>query len=395
MALIAQLAQPWRGLSRNTWLIAASMLLWSMGLALYDPLLSIHLINLGADPTTVGSIFSAAYLIVALTSIPAGLLADRFDRKTLMILFWSIGTPSVLIISLAQTWQQSLVGIAMYFTSFMGFPAVNAYLTDGTEPQHLARSFALMYTTFPAAQLIGPSLGGYIAERWNIQTVFWLSFLFYLASTLTVAQIKPQQPGAGDKSRFQLKQAWRILHETPRFRLMAVIAGLAYISLTALTRFTSPFLQDVRGLGLFSIGVLNSIIAAGGMLFAALLGHLAKRDNQLSLLSLCLAVYASALVMVAWTPNLLLLGLAFLLLGLIFPARSMIDASIGSLSQGKQTGLIFGLFGLFIGLGQSIAPAVGGVLYTFSTQASFILVGLAGFALAAWIYANRGAVHEP
>ena len=394
MAIIARLSQPWRGLSRNTWLIAASMLLWSMGLTLYDPLLSIHLIDLGADPTTVGSIFSAAYLIVALTSIPAGLLADRFNRKSLMILFWSIGTPSVLIISLAQTWQQSLVGIAMYFSSFMGFPAVNAYLTDGTEPQFLTRSFALMYTTFPAAQLLGPSLGGYIAERWSIQTVFWISFLFYAASTLTVAQIKPQAPTAGEKTHFQLKQAWSFLREHPRFRRLAMIATLSYIVLTALTRFTSPFLWDVHGLGLFPIGVLNSMIAAGGMLFAALLGHLAKRDNQLSLLAFCLAIYAGALLVVAWTPNLLMLGLAFLLLGLIFPARSMIDASIGSLSQGGQTGLIFGLFGLFIGLGQSIAPAIGGVLYSASTQASFILVGLACFALAAWIYSIRRTAHE-
>jgi MFS family permease len=147
----------WLRINRDVKILVFSLFLWEIGLTLYDSLLPIHLRRLGATPEQVGLVFSLAYLIVAISSLPGGWLADRFERRRVMLFFWIIGAPSVLIMAAAQNWFQTLPGIALYFFSFMTFPAINAYVTDASEKSQLSIAFALLYATFPAAQLLGPS----------------------------------------------------------------------------------------------------------------------------------------------------------------------------------------------------------------------------------------------
>jgi MFS family permease len=153
-----------RSLHRDIKILVLSMFLWEVGLTLYDAILPVYLRQLGAAPRQLGLVFSVAYLIVALTSVPGGWLADRFDRKRVMLFFWCVGTPSALLLGLASTWSLAMVGIVLYFFSFMTFPAINAYLTDSADPARLSFAFGIMYATFPAAQLVGPGIGGFLAD---------------------------------------------------------------------------------------------------------------------------------------------------------------------------------------------------------------------------------------
>ena len=168
------------------------MFLWEIGLTLYDPILPIHLRQLGAQPGQIGLVYFAAYLVMALASLPGGWLADRFERRRIMVFFWWMGTPSVLVLAAARDWWQAIPGLSLYFLSFMAFPAINAYLTHAADPRRLSTAFGLLYVTFPAAQLLGPGLGGFLAEFAGIRIVLFVSFGFYLLSALVIMRISPQ-----------------------------------------------------------------------------------------------------------------------------------------------------------------------------------------------------------
>lgn len=358
-----------RSLHRDVKILVLSMFLWEVGLTLYDAILPVYLRQLGADPQQLGFVFSVAYLIVALTSLPGGWLADRFDRRRVMLFFWCVGTPSALLLGLATTWNQAMLGIIFYFLSFMTFPAINAYLTDSSDPARLAVAFGILYATFPAAQLVGPAIGGYLADQIGFRPLFFVSFGFYALSTLAISRLAAQKRVTthGDSL-----VPWKAFTNRRFFRF-GILSAVLYLFLTMLLRFTSPYLVEMQELSLTAVGFLASTAALGGILLTPFLSSLGDRLGRLQALALAVALYGIYLMLLGWFTNALVLLLAFFLQGSFFAARSLMDAVTAGFGKGRQTGLYFGAFGLLTGLGQTVAPLIGGRLYGWNPQAAFIL----------------------
>jgi MFS family permease len=365
-----------RSLHRDVKILVFSMFLWEVGLTLYDAILPVYLRQLGAAPQQLGLVFSIAYLIVALTSLPGGWLADHFDRRRVMLFFWCVGTPSALLLGLATTWNQAMIGIILYFFSFTTFPAINAYLTDATDPARMAIAFGILYATFPLAQLVGPAIGGFLADRVGFQPLFLISFVFYALSTLAISRLAAQK--AVDPLGSSLTP-WKAFADR-RFLRFGLLSAIYYVFLTMLLRFTSPFLVEMHGVSLTTVGLLASTAALGGILLTPLLSSLGDRLGRLRALALTAALYALYLLMLGWFTNPLVLLLAFFLQGSFFAARSLMDAVTAGFGKGRQAGLYFGAFGLLTGLGQTVAPLIGGQVYGWNPQAAFVLCA-AGCAL--------------
>src|SRR5512146_2141618 len=121
-------------MSRDNKLIFWSMLVWGVGEGLWWYLLPIHIGNLGADPVQIGFVLSAGMVLMTLTFIPSGWLADHFSRRTIMIIGWFDGLFAVTLIGLAQTWQQALPGLILYNLSAFNSPAINAYVSADIKP---------------------------------------------------------------------------------------------------------------------------------------------------------------------------------------------------------------------------------------------------------------------
>jgi MFS family permease len=165
--------------------------------------------------------------------------------------------------------------------------------------------------------------------------------------------------------------------------------AVIYLFFTAMLRFTSPYLEEVYGLSLFTIGLLNSIAAIGGMLLTPLLGVLGDRYNRLATLAIGMLIFSLSLWAIGQFPTLPILVVAFLLQGCFIAGRSLMDSVIANLGKGQAAGLYFGAFGLLAGLGQTIAPIIGGLLYSRSPQGAFSTIAVLGLILAFSVYAFR------
>jgi MFS family permease len=367
----------WVQIHRDVKILVLSMFLWEIGLTLYDALLPVYLRQLGATVGQVGFVFLIAYLIAAFSSIPGGWLAERFNRKRVMVLFWMIGTPSVLLLAFARDWQQAQLGISLYFLSFMTFPTINAYLTDASDPRRMAAAFSLLYATFPAAQLLGPGAGGWIADRYGFRTLLLVSFGFYLVSTLVISRLTTQPVLSKNRQGIGVLT---VFHNR-KFVSYAILAAFVYLVFTMMIRFLSPYLVEERGFSLFTVGILNSVAAAGGVFLTPLFGFLSDRVNRISVLTTIIGLFVVSLVMIGWLAGFWVMLLAFFLQGCFIAARSLMDTLVANMGKGRQVGLYFGAFGLLTGLGQMIAPAVGGWFYTRSPDWAFIAASSSGILL--------------
>lgn len=376
-AIYSGLKQSWLDMHRDVKILVLSVFLWEIGLTLYDPILSVYLRQLGASPEQVGLVFSSAYFVTAASSLPGGWLADRFDRRKTMIFFWVIGAPSILLIAAAEVWWQVIPGVMLYFLSYMTFPAINAYLTSAADPRRLSTAFGLLYIGFPIATLIGPSLGGYLADLFGFRFVFFLSFGFFLLSTIVLFWLSPQYPKIPSRSPADII---RILRDRSFLRF-ASLTALIYLFFSAMIRFISPYLYEIRGYNLFWVGLLSSLAAVGGILFTPIFSFLGDHQSRKWTLLLGIGLFSVSLMLIGWSTSILLIVPAFLLQGSYIASRPQMDALVGQIARERQTGWYFGVFGLLIGLGQTISPLIGGVFYAFNPSLAFVVTGLTGFFL--------------
>ncbi|MEM3641276.1 MAG: MFS transporter, partial [Candidatus Bathyarchaeia archaeon] len=108
---LLRLSFPFEVLNRDLKLIFASNLIGSFGDGLYAYLLPYYMKEtLRASPVEVGILYATASLTCAVTLLAAGMVADRYDRKKIMIAGWAAWVPAPLIFSFAENWIQMLPG---------------------------------------------------------------------------------------------------------------------------------------------------------------------------------------------------------------------------------------------------------------------------------------------
>src|SRR5207249_547830 len=79
-----------QALPRDLRLLFLSLFLWTFGLGVYNYVWSIYLRNLGALPEQVGLVYSVGFLAAAASMIPGGLLANKYELRTLIIISWAM-----------------------------------------------------------------------------------------------------------------------------------------------------------------------------------------------------------------------------------------------------------------------------------------------------------------
>ena len=144
----------------------------------------------GAAPLALGAVFITKMLPWALASPVAGLVADRLNRRRLMIGadlvraavvlgFLLVDKPGELYLLYLLTAAQVVVGSVF-------LPAKNASIPNITTPRELLTANALSSATWSVMLAVGAALGGFAVEAFGTQTVFLLDSATYLLSALFI-----------------------------------------------------------------------------------------------------------------------------------------------------------------------------------------------------------------
>ena len=176
---------------RRLWIADMASLLgdWLNTIALYTLIR-----QLTGSPVALGLVFIIKTLPFALASPLAGLLADRFDRKRLMILSDLARAAVVLgflLIDRPQElpWFYALIALQMMLGAVF-VPARSAALPNITTPRELLTANALSGATWSVLLAVGAALGGFATEGLGIRAVFVLDSLSYLVSAAFVAGVR-------------------------------------------------------------------------------------------------------------------------------------------------------------------------------------------------------------
>lgn len=360
-------------------LIAGATLVSNVGVWMRDTTSAWTIASAPANHSAAALVQAATLLPTFLLALPAGVLADHYDRRRILISCQAVLAACGAVLAVLSARDAAgpgavvLVAFVAGSAAALSAPAFQALVPELVPREDVRPAVALGSVSFNVARVVGPALGGLVLAGAGPAAAYLCNALAYLAVIVALVAVGPlpAPPNAGPVSpRAELHQGFAFAAASSRFRrTIARAAGLhlcaaAYLTLTPLVA------HDVLGRSSTVYSQLLAATGIGAVLGAALLSALRRRgvDDDAVLLGCGLAGAGALLVFaVAWEPLLASLALAVAggatliqlstlnaLAQLVLPAairgRGLsiyLAACFGAMALGSLTwGAIAGTFGL-------------------------------------------------
>lgn len=213
-------------------------------------------------------------------SLYAGLLADRYDRKkVLMVCYGGVFLTTLLLGFLVQlelqvVWLYLVVfGRSIFMT--IEVPVRNSYLTGIVEDNKLASAISLQTMVLNLARMIGPALAGWLLLKVSAPNLIYLLGFGAIITMLIVQRIpsNPVNNKTPDKTnkKGDLKEAFSYIKNHPLIVSILLIAIAPMIFGFPYTTMLPLFVEDLMDMGPNRFGLLLSISSVGAIVATLLL----------------------------------------------------------------------------------------------------------------------------
>jgi MFS family permease len=327
---------------------------------------------------------------ILLLALPAGALADRVDKRMLLIVAQAVLMLQAAALGIlyyqgrlssadpvtAMLWVSGL-GLLGGVMSALTFPAWQALLPDLVPRDRLMNAIALNSAQFQSSRLLGPLVtGGFVLVGASLGNVFLLnaaSFLFVIAALWAIHPV-PHAPaaGSGRPAGAPSESSWARLTAGVSYARSDKTVGALIISTAFMTVFAMPYMMLLpaivhTGLGATAqteqaqvswLMAANGLGAAAGALMVASLPATTRRERliPIAVMSMAAILVAFSLSRNFWLSIVLsvLAGAAFL------TVNSLTNTSIQATVPGRLRGRVMALFVMaFMGI-MPISAAVFG-----------------------------------
>ncbi len=354
-----------------------TMILANVAAQMIMPLESLYVQELGASVKQVGLFFTLAAIAPIGFQVFGGWLSDSVGRLQAIAVGSVAGTLSYLFYLLAPSWiwllpSSILTAAAVAFVA----PSFQAFIAEESTPETRGRVYGITSTMFMVVNIVGPVLGGTIAQGQSFQMMYLVAGCLYAtAAGMRVLMARHasrhRQEEDGQREKPTLAGFKRSLAAVLGLITAGGIVTWIFVSdgvrdvAFGLTGQLMPlYLENEAGLSLMQIGGLQSISAIVAMALMSPAGWLSDRKGERVGI-----VGGFALISAGW--YLFLIGADFwhfvasrVVVGagwaLIDPAYSSL---ISKAVPQKLRGTAFGLFSTSLGLISLPAPWIGGYLW--------------------------------
>ena len=294
--------------SRQFWYLCVSSLLFFASFNMIIPELPEFLTGLGG--ASYKGLIISLFTLTAMISRPfSGKLADRLGRKPVIV----FGGLVCLVCSLFYPALTSLFGFFV-LRLFHGFSTgfsptgVSAYVTDVVPAHRRGEAMGLIGTAGAVGMAAGPAIGGFVANRYGLDVMFYLSSFFAFLAVVIVLQVKEtlrdRQPVSWALLKIQKRDLFDPLVIAPC--LVMVLAGYAYGAVYTL-------LPDYgKQMGIQNKGLLFAYLTVSSMMVRLVAGKVSDVFGRVPVLrvSIFLIVVAMLLIGLADQRWMLVLGVS-------------------------------------------------------------------------------------
>ena len=343
--------------------------------------LVVLVVQISGSASAVGGVL-VARLVPTLASPLVGVLADRLDRRVILVacdlartalIVGVIFTRSLLLIYALVF----LIGAARTFFT----PTIRAAFPSVVGEGDLARANALISGTFSVSVMAGPAIGGLLVATVGVEAAFALDAATYLISAALLSRI-PLPPPEGEREESFAGELRSGLSYLAGARLpLAIVVGTFLTILTANATVPAEIFlaKGVFDAGDTGYGLLVAFWGGGMVVGSALAAVLDGRVNLVVLYFVSIFVTALALAGAGVSPAFVLALVALAVAG---AANGMDNVATDTVLQRRVPGALLGrVFSVrFLGYsaGEALAYPLGGLIVdSAGPRPTYLLAGAA------------------
>lgn len=391
---------------RNITVLFFTLVVVMMGFGLVIPILPFYVEHFGASGAALG-LLMASYATMQFFFAPIwGRLSDRYGRKPILLVGVFGNALAQLLFGLASgLWMLFAARILSGILSSATLPTAMAFIGDSTSEEERGGGMGMIGAAMGVGMVIGPGVGGWLADR-NLALPFFLAAALSLVALGLIYLFLPEslpiaaRSGKQDKAEtLQFSTMWRALSGP-----IGILLIIAFLLSFGLTNFESVF--GLYALHRFDygprrVGLLLTVIGLLSALVQGLLtGRLSQRYGEAVLIkaSLLGSAIGFVLMLLAYDLTTVLLTTGFFIV-----SNAMLRPAVSSLTSRKALGgqgVAMGLNNSFMSLGRIVGPVWAGFLFDARINLPYIsgaVIMLCGFIVSLlWLHPGARDVNiEP
>jgi predicted MFS family arabinose efflux permease len=232
-------------------------------------------LRLTDSPASLGLTSFVNMAPVLLLSLYAGVLADRVDRRRLLlaaqvvILVTAAVLALLVTLGLAAFWQILLATLVIGTAQALTMPAFQAFVSALVPREALGNAIALNSAQFNLSRIVGPAIAGVLVGTVGEAPAFWLQALAVAWLIVVLARMRVAPSTVGTRSEAGL---WTNLTDGFRYArsdrslsaLLLLAAAPAFFVLPYVT-LLPVYARDILGIGAAGLGVLTASVGVGAL----------------------------------------------------------------------------------------------------------------------------------
>ncbi len=361
--------------------------------------------ELTLSPLTLGVLSFASQLPTLIFSLFAGVLADRVNKRSALILTQSLAMIQAFVLAALvlsgriQAWQVIALALVLGIINAFDNPIRQSFIPELVPRTDMMNAIALGASAFNGARIVGPALGGAIVAAIGAGGAFFLNALSFLAVLigLLMMRVTPRPP------RAQRDSMWTSLREGVGYirddrnvltlLLMAMMVGIFGMPYATLMPVMAA---DVLGLGAGGYGLLLSATGVGALAGALMLASLGDFQHKGWLVTVGDWAFPLTLLLFSvsrslWVSVVVLAGLGLFLIIRNATTNTLLQTAVPDHLRGR---VISVYMLMFIGMTPLGALLTGWLAQRFSAPTALQVGALALFLSAAAVDSLRPQVRR-
>jgi len=350
--------------------------------------MSLYLADMGAGVSDIGFIFTVTSLVPLVLQIVGGWISDSIGRLKTIALGSVAGLIGGVGFWLAPNWEWVMISLGVTFIAVsMVSPSFSSFIADQTPEENRGKVFGITNSLFQVVGIIGPILGGYLAQNYSYKRMYFVAIILYASAavlrfwmaTSVTFKTEPKSEELTIKSlKTSLKTMVGLLTAGGIITWIFISDGASDIAFRLTSSLSPIYTQDIGGISVQQIGFLDAINSSVLVLLNIPGGWIADKYGERVGISIGFLMFPLAFLTFLPATTFSRYAVAWVIFAiggsLLGPAyNSLISKAVPE----KIRGTAFGFFQSTLGVISLPAPWIGAQLWErFSPQTPFYLTAI-------------------
>lgn len=363
----------------------------------------LHL-NSISSATLLGSLLSVFYCV---TSLPLGVLADRYSRKRLLALGLLLNGISFVGLSYAPSYPLVIVCVILAGIAGSFYHPSATALTAGLYPHKKGKAIGFVGVGAAIGFFIGPIYSGWRGEMAGWRAPCLEMGLAGIVMALLFAALSREIPMARVDHSQSDNNSGAVRHILWTFVLIGILFSLRDFAALGVATLTSLFLLKVHHFGEARTGLILGTMSLPALIANPLFGSLSEGKNRLRWLTGLLIAAGIAAMPIPWLPKALVVVGLLIYQFLVLATYPVMESAFADLIPDALRGRVYGVYLASVGIVASSAPWIVGratdaLKQSAATQSAYVpayaflglltIASILGVWVTRWLKRHRAVV---